>query len=122
RCRDGREPCGLRPPPGAVRGNRLSPWDARPIGDGIWLKTKEAAPVGSPLTLLGEFDDTGLADHRHLDLARIAELAFDAFCDIAGEDLGPTVVDRVRLDDDADLPTRLDRERFLHAFEGVGDA
>src|SRR4029077_8099057 len=69
-----------------------------------------------------EFDDAGLADHRHLDLARIAELAFDSLCDIAGENLGPAVVDGVRLDDDGDLPTRLDRERLLDAFERIGDA
>src|SRR6202165_1728001 len=83
---------------------------------------KEAAPVGSPLFLLGEFNDTGLADFCHLDLARIAELAFDSLRDISGEDLGPAVVDRVRLDDDADLATCLDRERFLDAFERVSDA
>src|ERR1700693_179984 len=83
---------------------------------------KRGGPGGSPLSLLSEFDDAGLTDHRHLDLDRIAELAFDSLCDIAGENLGAAVVDGVRLDDDADLPARLDRERLLDAFERIGDA
>ena len=50
------------------------------------------------------------------------QFALDALGDIAGKDLGAAVVDGVGLDDDADLPAGLDRERLLDAFEGVGDS
>src|SRR5207249_3939560 len=61
------------------------------------LKEK-AAQRGSPLfSLLGEFDDACLADDGHFDLARILQFALNALGDIAGEDLGAAVVDRVGL-------------------------
>src|SRR2546429_8621439 len=79
--------------------------------------------MGSPLfKLLGEFDDTCLADDGHFDLARILQFALNALGDIAGEDLGTAVVDRVGLDDDADLATCLNGKGLLDTFEGVGDS
>src|SRR5204862_7609870 len=63
-----------------------------------------------------------LPNHRHLDLARILELVFDAPRDVLRQPHGFLVGNLFALDHDPDLAPRLQRERFGHAAERVGDA
>src|SRR5690349_2062207 len=70
----------------------------------------------------GELARPHLADHRHLDLARISHLALDLAGDVARQHHGLVVADPRRLDEDADLATRLHGERLLDAAERVRDS
>src|SRR5437773_8243236 len=86
----------------------------------------ERVSVGLALTatkpLLGVLDRARLAYDRHLDLTRVLERFLDLLRDVAREPRGREVIDLLGLHDDADLATRLDRERLLDALEAVRDA
>src|SRR5581483_1567834 len=71
--------------------------------------------------LLGELHRPGLSEHHHFDLPRVAQVLLNLLNDIAGETCRREVVNFVRLDDDANLPTCLDGKRAVHSREGVGD-
>src|SRR5271157_5186925 len=58
-----------------------------------------------------------LADHRHLDRARVLELGLDPAPELLGDVPGPVVGDLGGRDDDSDLAARLDRERLLDALD-----
>ena len=62
--------------------------------------------------LLRDLDRAALADHGHLDLARVLELVLDLARDLVREEHGAVVVDLGRLDDDADLAAGLERVRL----------
>src|SRR5213594_3602485 len=66
-------------------------------------------------------DGSRLPDHGDLDLPGILELGLDLPRDVSREPESFVVGDPVGLDDDAQLPARLDRERLLDALEAVGD-
>src|SRR5262249_5257992 len=66
-------------------------------------------------------DRTGLPDHRDLDLAGVLQLGLDLLAPAPGEPQRLVARALVRLDDDAELAARLDRERLLDALEAVGD-
>ena len=53
---------------------------------------------GSPL--LRVLDRPRLADHGHLDLARVLDVGFDLVGDLAGDDGGAVLVDLLGQDDD----------------------
>src|SRR5688500_9356085 len=67
------------------------------------------------------FDRTGLADHRHLDLARLGEVLLDLLGDVAREPDRLLVGDLLAVDDDPNLAAGLDGEALLHALEARGD-
>src|SRR3954447_19633390 len=56
-----------------------------------------------------DIDGAALADHGHLDLARVLELGLDLARDLVREQDGAVVVDLLRLHDHADLAPRLER-------------
>jgi hypothetical protein len=62
---------------------------------------------GRRVPLLRDLDGPALADHDHLDLARILELILDLARDLVREEDGAVVVDLRRLDDDPDLAAGL---------------
>src|SRR5262245_23469389 len=74
-----------------------------------------------PYGLLRELDRAALPDHRHLDLARILELALDLARDLVREQHRLVVVDLRGLHHDADLPARLQREHPLDSLLLGGD-
>ncbi len=55
------------------------------------------------------------------DLPRVIQAFLDLVSDFAGKAAGGELIDLFRLDDDAHFAARLDRKRFLHAGERVGD-
>src|SRR5437763_15277654 len=67
-------------------------------------------------------DGPCFADDRDLDLARIFELVLDAARDVLREPDRFLVGNLLALDHDPDLAPRLQRERFGHALERIGDA
>src|SRR5829696_3375481 len=67
------------------------------------------------LLLLRDFDRATLADHSHLDLARIFELILDLARDLVRQQNGTVVVHLGRLDHYANLAARLKRIGLLHA-------
>src|SRR3954470_12417311 len=67
-------------------------------------------------------DGTRLADHRHLDLARILELVLNPPRDVLRQPDRLFVRDLLALDHDADLAPGLEGERFRDAFERVGNS
>src|SRR5881409_3481199 len=97
--------------PGVIpreRSLRISPWSSVRI----------ASPTAAPsMSLAGKIHRAGLADHHHLDLAGVLELALDLAGDLLGQLARLAVVDRVRGHHHAHLPTRLNREHFFHAGE-----
>src|SRR5213596_744781 len=81
-----------------------------------------ASPTAVPsMSLAGKIHRAGLADHHHLDLAGVLELALDLARDLLGQLARLAVVDRVRSHDDAHLPARLDREHLFDARELARD-
>src|SRR2546422_10769656 len=83
-----------------------------------WSSARMASPTAAPsMSLAGKIHRASLADHHHLDLAGVLELALDLPGDLLGELARLAVVDRTRRHHDAHLPARLDREHFLHARE-----
>src|SRR6185437_1573576 len=72
--------------------------------------------------LAREFDDAVLADHVHLDFARIFELFLDADGNIARHLVHRNVRNLARVHEHADFTARLDRIRFFYAFERRRDA
>jgi hypothetical protein len=63
----------------------------------------------------GDIDGAALADHRHLDLPRVLQVALDLACDLVREQNGSVVVDLLRLDEDADLTSCLERVDLVDA-------
>src|SRR5438067_1114136 len=63
----------------------------------------------------------GLADHGHLDLPGIRHLLLDLAGDVTRQHGGVVVRYRPRVDDDPDLPSRLNGERLLDPLERVAD-
>src|SRR2546421_11584502 len=63
--------------------------------------------------LFGVLHRARLADDRDLDLTGVLQRVLDLLRDVARETRGLEVVELLRLDHDADLPTRLDGERLL---------
>src|SRR5207253_1963546 len=66
--------------------------------------------------LLRELDRALLADHRHLDLARVLELFLDVARDLVGEQLRLVVVDLLGLHDHTDLAPGLERIDAIDAL------
>src|SRR5438552_10537694 len=95
--------------PGVIpreRSLRISPWSSARI----------ASPTAAPsMSLAGKIHRAGLADHHHLDLAGVLELALDLAGDLLRELARLAVVDRVRGHHHAHFPARLDREHLFHA-------
>src|SRR4051812_40174555 len=94
-----------------------------------WLETHAAGGTPAVCTSrtsvagsLGIVDGAGFADHCHLDLARIFELAFDAARDVLRQPHGFLVRDVLALDHDPDLAAGLQRKGFRHPLERIGDA
>jgi hypothetical protein len=65
--------------------------------------------------LLRHLDGAALANDDDLDLARVLQLIFDLTGDLVREQDGSVVVDLGRLDDHADLPSRLQRVGLRNA-------
>src|SRR5881296_3136696 len=92
----------------SARSRRISPWSS----------ARMVSPTAVPsMSLAGKIHRAGLADHHHLDLSGVLELALDPAGDLLGEHAGLPVVDHVRRHHHAHLPTRLNREHFFHAGE-----
>src|SRR2546423_7848024 len=73
------------------------------------------SPTKRTLTeaLFGVLHRAGLADHGDFDLTGVLQRVLDLLRDVARKTRGLQVVELFGLHDDADLATRLDRERFL---------
>src|SRR5438132_719525 len=71
--------------------------------------------------LTGVLDRARLADHRDFDLPGILQLRLDLPRNVARQPESLVVRDPIGLDDDPQLPARLDGEGFLHPLETVGD-
>src|SRR3989454_542209 len=101
--------------PGVIpreRSRRISPRSSARI----------ASPTAAPsMSLAGKIHRAGLADHHHLDLAGVLELALDLARDLLGKLARLAVVDRVRGHHNAHFPARLDREHLFHARELARD-
>src|SRR5439155_2500331 len=101
--------------PGVIpreRSRRISPRSSARI----------ASPTAAPsMSLAGKIHRAGLADHHHLDLAGILELALDFAGDLLGQLARLAIVDRVRSHDHAHLAARLDGEHLFDARELAGD-
>src|SRR5947208_3999206 len=83
-----------------------------------WSSARMASPTALPsMSLAGKIHRAGLADHHHLDLVGVLQLALDLAGDLLGQLARLAVVDRVRGHHHAHLPTRLNREHFFHAGE-----
>src|SRR5712692_1822884 len=96
----------------SARSRRISPWSS----------ARMASPTAVPsMRLAGKIHLAGLADHHHLDLAGVLQLALDLAGDLLGELGRLAVVDRVRGHHHAHLPARLDREHLFHARELARD-
>src|SRR2546425_11512613 len=77
-----------------------------------WTSARMVSPTAVPsMSLAGKIHRAGLADHHHLDLSGVLELALDLAADLLGEHARLAVVDRVRGPHPAYLPPRLDRKR-----------
>src|SRR5439155_17308622 len=72
--------------------------------------------------LFGVLHRASLANDRDFHLTGVLQRVLDLLRDVSGEARGLKIVELLGLDDNADLATRLDRERFLDAGEAVGDA
>src|SRR5512138_3245892 len=94
---------------------------ARRPGDPYTSATKRKFTVGSAAGLPRVLHGARLADHDHLDLPGILELALDAARDVGRERHRARVVDVLGLDHDPDLASRLDGVGLLHPREAVGD-
>src|SRR4051794_36436284 len=62
-----------------------------------------------------------LPDHRHLDLAGVLELLLDLARDLVREQDGAVVVERARVEHDADLAAGLHGVDLVHALVAGGD-
>src|SRR5260370_27234663 len=88
------------------------------IVDAMALPSINLAPVCSATEGLAcNADRPRLANHDHLDLARILELALDLARDLVGEARRSGVVYRVGCDDNPHFPSGLDGEHLLHPLE-----
>src|SRR5882724_4063565 len=101
--------------PGVIpleRSRRISPWSS----------ARMVSPTAVPsMSLAGKIHRAGLADHHHLDLSGVLELALDLAGDLLGEHARLPVVDRVRGHHHAYLSPRLDRKHFFYARELARD-
>src|ERR1700682_6161191 len=62
-----------------------------------------------------------LPNHGHFDLSWVLQLRFDLLRNVAGEPERLVIRYASRLDDDPELPARLDGERLLDSLESIGD-
>src|ERR1700730_14584479 len=62
-----------------------------------------------------------LPNHCHFDLSWVLQLRFDLLRNVAGEPERLVIRYASRLDDDPELPARLDGERLLDSLESIGD-
>ncbi len=70
---------------------------------------------------LGKINRPRLADDGHLDLPWVLQVLLHSLGHVLGKLDSRQVVDLLRLDDDPDLPSRLDGIGFVHPVKGVGD-
>src|SRR2546426_3442715 len=91
----------------------------------IWhpkVRIRYFCSIGPQATRLpGVLGRADLADHRDLDLAGVLELLLHLFRDVPRDHLCGEVVDRLGLDQDADLTSRLHRVDLLDPGERVAD-
>src|SRR5215211_8652013 len=85
-------------------------------GSGGACDTVSQAPAVKRVASGGEVDRARFADHRHLDLSRVLEVALDLAGDLVREQHGSVVVDLLRLHEHADLASRLECIDLLHAL------
>src|SRR3989454_4577728 len=111
---------GLSPTRTAARPGVIPRERSRSISP--WSSARMASPTALPsMSLAGKIHRAGLADHHHLDLAGVLQLALDLAGDLLGQLARLAVVDRVRGHHHAHLPTRLNREHLFHAGELARD-
>src|SRR5574337_634905 len=75
-----------------------------------------------PIGLFGVLHGPRLADHGHLDMARVLQLLFDSLCDIPRKLIRLYVRYLSALNDDAHLASGLNSVCLTHAREGVRDS
>src|SRR5690606_14212339 len=80
-----------------------------------------SSDVCSSDLLSGEVHRARLADDHHLDLPRVLQLVLQLARDLLAELRHGRVIDVLRIDHDADLAARLNREAALDAGKAVGD-
>ena len=72
-------------------------------------------------SLLRVVDCAGLADDVDFDLSRILQFGLDLLRNVTGQKCDGIVTDFIRLRDDSDLTTSLDRVGILNALRCIGD-
>src|SRR2546422_2752801 len=88
---------GLSPTRTAARPGVIPRERSRSISP--WSSARMASPTAVPsMSLAGKIHRAGLADHHHLDLAGVLQLALDLAGDLLGQLARLAVVDRVRGD------------------------